>query len=96
MALDAIKTARLQRAHFVDEYNKRKTTWHKLGKEAYKYAKTYVDEPTYDDVAPHLQQALSSNPKFLDVMAKKKQRAKYWYRDFADYVVHNAWGIISA
>lgn len=94
MALDAIKEARLSRASFASVFTKRKTTWIALGKQAYEYAKTYTDGPTYDDVAPHLEQALRSNSRFLDVMAKKKQRAKYWYRDFADYVVYKSWNQI--
>lgn len=72
MALDAIKEARLDRASFAKVYTSKRMTWLALGKEAYRYAKTYANEPTYDDVAPHLEQALRSNGAFLDQNGKEE------------------------
>ncbi|SRR6266545_3339323 len=92
MAYHAVQGFRLQNARFTDAYIKSKKIWDELARDALAYVKKGNPEPRADDIAPILALTLEDDKTFRKVMSDKKQRAKYWYRYFADYVIDQLWG----
>lgn len=92
MALTASSRIPLANASFVQAFDNNRATWEALANETLRFIYLHNNEPRADDVAPILALTLESNPAFRQVMSDKKQKAKRWYRDFADLIVDRLWG----
>lgn len=95
MGLTAERELALRDAKLVDFFDQNRPAFKDLAKEAYEYARGYVEDTDLplrrDDVAASLVIALNTNQTLRDFLAQKKLRQKLWYRDFADLIVDRVW-----
>lgn len=97
MGLTSATEIKLTNASFTKGYADRKKIWLAMAREAFAFTKgTIGGEPKRDDVAPHLALALEVRPEFLKLRDERGVSAKYWYRDFADYIIDKAWPTLVA
>ena len=98
MALTTAIEIRLTEASFSQAFESGRALWLGMAKTAYNYTKATVGvgEPKPQDVSPHLSLALQVSPKFLDLKAQKGTVAKYWFDNFADFIIDRTWKELSS
>jgi hypothetical protein len=95
MALTAAKVKDLEDRGFVGLYDGHRELWETKGREAYDYARLFVDptgEPVRpDDVLPLLVPSLELSKELRDFLEAGRFTQKYWRDYFGEYILDRMW-----
>jgi hypothetical protein len=99
MALKAIEEQKLQRAGFIDFFERKRAHYQALAKDAFDYTAKILS-PTGlpvrpDDVAGHLSAALEVDKLLTDYRDGSRCAAAYWVQYFTNLVLDRLWSEIS-
>jgi hypothetical protein len=94
MALTLEAEQRLESVSLVGLYNEHRATWLAAAKETKAFIASNFPKGAKirrDDVAKALIPVLEVNEVLKDKLNEKKQRGKFWIRDFADLIIDRTW-----
>jgi hypothetical protein len=95
VALNLNKLKRLQDASLTRLFERDRTLWEGMAKDAYAYTAKFVGgsaaEVRPDDIVPTLTPALEVSDRLRTYLAKAKLTQQYWYTWFAELIVDRVW-----
>jgi hypothetical protein len=95
VALNLNKLKRLEDASLTRLFDRDRTLWEAMAKDAYAYTAKFVgstgNDVRPDDVVPTLTPALEVSDRLRTYLAKSKLTQQYWYTWFAELIVDRLW-----
>jgi hypothetical protein len=95
MALTLEKEQRLRNAGFFDLFEREKSLWTAMAREAYSYTKLYVErakaQVRMDDVVGPLAEGLRVTGTLAEYLDARKLKEKYWVEWFGELIVEKLW-----
>jgi hypothetical protein len=95
VGLTATKAVRIEDAELNKLFDKKRTLWKGLAKEAYKYVapaiKARKEDVRRDDLITPLLPVLEISSDLRDFLDEHKLTQKFWYEWFAEWIVDHVW-----
>jgi hypothetical protein len=93
MAITTLKTEQIVDAGLSGLFANKKKHWLAYAKRAFDYMAQLVEQEAIhpDDLIPVLVPALELDETLRDFLDENRLRQKYWFTNFAEYIVDELW-----